>query len=414
MIISILGVSGADADFKNCVAKRDENGNIQYKNKPIYDLKIFNKPQKEYINSIDFLLNNFNREFIFIGTKCAIKFQKDILSTQLKDKNYKFIEIQEDSLNDIFEKIFNILENTNSQEIILDITHGFRHQPIMAIFSSTLSQFLIHKNLKILFAKEIERGKKYEYIYLDNYIEITQLSLLLTGFIKTLNIIPTKKFNLIKLKSFEEFSKSLLSNDKKGVLKKVNELNSHISEIKDKQELKHLQELFNQIEKILQPLLNIENTPEYTQYMTLATLTLDKNYLVVSLAYMFESLREYCSLKFEPLLKAKNIHFKNSYYKNTATMDTIANFQRGHKKNDIQKAYPNLYNKNKNIFSRIDTIYSNLRELRNSLAHINTEKSFEDIKQDLNTLKFKIETIYKDDILKHINYESTNNIRHKR
>ncbi len=392
-IVAILGTSGAKIDLDTCLPKEEFPP-------ALYDLSLFDKECKEYKNSTEFLLENYDKKFIFIGTPCAIDFQKVLLKDSLKDKDVEFKEVSENDLDEIFEKIFDILGK--HKDIILDITHGFRHQPIMAIFASTLSQFLHKKTLKIIFAKEEERNKKYKYIYLDEYIEITQVSLILTGFIRTLNFIPIKNIKLFNVIVFENFSKSLLSNDLKGVEKNYTLLKNELDKLLKNNDLKHLFKLFENIKDKLSLFdeLTSKDIKIYQKYLTLSKITLEKNYLVVALAYLFEAIREYCSYNFKKHLKEINI--KKSYELNTSVMDTITNFKRNYKENQIQKKYKNLYKKNRTNFNRISTIYKEIRDLRNDLAHINYEKNFKDIKQIINGIAFKIETIFKDDILKNI------------
>jgi CRISPR-associated DxTHG motif protein len=292
MIVSILGTSGAFKERDTCKPQRDENKKIKFQS-AYYDSEILNKKSATYKNSTEFLLDNYDDEFVFIGTECAIDFQKTILKKALKNKTVQYIHIEDDSLDDIFEKILELLQNNN--EIILDITHGFRHQPIMAIFASTLSQFLERKALKILFAKEVEMFKKYRYIYLDEYIEITQISLLLTGFIRTLNFIPVANMKLLNTQIFENFSKSLLSNDIKGVERNYQALSDEFKRLKESKELNHIASLLQKVEKELKPLAIFSLLSHFQKYILLAQITVDKNYLMVALSYLFESFREYCS-----------------------------------------------------------------------------------------------------------------------
>jgi CRISPR-associated DxTHG motif protein len=385
MIITILGAAGKDKEGNKITA--------------FYNASILNKKSDDYYNSLDFLLKNYqDEEFYLIGTNLAIEYQKDLLD--LSGSNIKkIITVNDNSLDDIFEHIFNLMSKTN-KKIILDITHGFRHQPISSIFAATLYQFLNNSNLQIIFAKQIEAFKEYEYIFLDSYIEITQISLLLTGFIRTLNFIPNKSCKIINTKPFEEFSISLLSNDIVGVENNYKLLKSELEKLLNNEDFKHLQNLLEDILDLLKPLNDFKKQKFFKKYFILSSITLDKNYLVIALAYMFEALREYCAYKFKPLIK--DIEFKNSYELNTSVMDTISNFQRGYKKNLIQKKYSQIYNKNQNTFNQINRIYKEVRELRNSLAHINQEKEFENIKQDLLQIKIKIETLFKDDVLKYI------------
>lgn len=390
MIISILGTAGAKIDRTSCLPQPNITSTA------LYDASELKKPTSAYKNATHFLLENYNDRFYFLGTKCAITFQKELLKDELKNKNVTFIQIEDNDLDDIFEKIFTLLNEQD--DIILDITHGFRHQPIMAIFAATLSQFLERKNLKIIFAKEVKQYEQYQYTYLDTYIETTKLSLLLSGFIRTLNFIPVKDSPLINSHIFENFSKSLLSNDLKGVIEHSQKLFKEIDRLRNNPSLAHLNDLLRTIkEEELKELQMITQYTDYERYLILSRMTKEKNYLIVSVTYLFESLREYVSMRFAPLLK--DIKISKGYQTNTAVMDAISNFKRNGKPNALQKRYPNLYKLNKGQFQRIDSIYKEIRTLRNDLAHINKTESLSDIKQKLSSMIFKVETIYKDNLL---------------
>ena len=382
MIISILGTAGRDFKSKEKVSF-------------FYDCSCLGKESGDFCNSLEMLLDRFPvDEGYFIGTEVAIEFQKSLL--EFDEKRHHFIPVEDDSLDDIFEKILELLQEEQG-ETILDITHGFRHQPIMAIFASTLSQFLERKALKIIYAKEKERLRSYQYIYLDEYIEITQISLLLTGFIRTFNFIPVSNMKLLNNKVFEDFSKSLLSNDLRGVERNYKLLQEELVMLKSNGDLKHISNLFEKVEKELRPLAMFAPLSPFQKYIFLSKMMVSKNYLVVSLAYIFESLREYCSYRFEDI--CVDIEFKDAYQRNDNVMKTIGNYR---KENMILNRYPHLYHRNKAAFKKVNKLYNKLRKRRNALAHINTTSNFEDIKQDLKEMIERVEKLYNSNSLAHI------------
>jgi CRISPR-associated DxTHG motif protein len=382
MVITILGMAGREFKSKKPASI-------------FYDCSLLGKKSGRFCNSVDVLLSSYDDVFYFIGTKVAIAFQKELL--EFEGKEVHFIEVEDDSLDDIFEKILELLQQ--HKEVILDITHGFRHQPIMAIFASTLSQFLDRKDLKIVYAKEKKPLEAYEYIYLDEYIEITQISLLLTGFIRTLNFIPVNEMKLLNNRVFEDFSKSLLSNDMRGVEKNYVLLRDELERLHRSEELKHIRSLIKKVEDELKPLAIFEPLMSYQKYILLSKMMVEKNYLVVALAYIFESLREYCSYRFEVVYEG--ILFKDSYERNDNVMKTIGNYR---KENKILKQYSNLYKQNKESFKKVNKLYNKLRKRRNALAHINTKSNFEDIKSDLNQMIEKVEKLFNDGLLSNINH----------
>ncbi len=388
MIISILGIAG------------------EFNGKPssaYYDCGALEKESKEYRNSTDVLIQNYNDEFYLLGTKEAIKLQKRILDTSTKKT--KFILIDINNLDEVFEKVFELISKANNQKVILDITHGFRDQSISAIFSATLHLFLNQSNIEVIFAKQITAYKKYEYMLLNDYINLTQLALLLTGFIRTLNFVNSVKVEELNTLAFENFSKALLSNDFKKLQSSYLNLSTTLLQAKKNKKFANLKELFEQIEDILKEFKNFDKKEIYEKYIILANLMFSKNYYLLSLTYLFEAMRLYCSYSFK---RKKIISFsywnRNDKYKINQTI--IGFISQKYINNYIStfydKKYPTLFNKNQLLFDDVAKEYQKLKDLRNNLTHINPEKSQPNIKKDLNKLLKNIGALINKDILKNL------------
>ncbi len=388
MIISILGIAG------------------EFNGKPssaYYDCGALEKESKEYRNSTDVLIQNYNDEFYLLGTKEAIKLQKRILDTSTKKT--KFILIDINNLDEVFEKVFELISKANNQKVILDITHGFRDQSISAIFSATLHLFLNQSNIEVIFAKQITAYKKYEYMLLNDYINLTQLALLLTGFIRTLNFVNSVKVEELNTLAFENFSKALLSNDFKKLQSSYLNLSTTLLQAKKNKKFANLKELFEQIEDILKEFKNFDKKEIYEKYIILANLMFSKNYYLLSLTYLFEAMRLYCSYSFK---RNKIISFsywnRNDKYKINQTI--IGFISQKYINNYIStfydKKYPTLFNKNQLLFDDVAKEYQKLKDLRNNLTHINPEKSQPNIKKDLNKLLKNIGALINKDILKNL------------
>ncbi len=391
MIISILGMAGRD---------RENNKITAY-----YDCDVLDKKSGEYFNATDFLIRNYNDIFYFLGTKEAIDFQKKLVN--FKNKTVEFITIEHNSLDDIFENVYRLISKTKDNEkVLLDITHGFRHQPISAIFSATLHKFLNQSQLDIIFAKQGLNFNEYEYIYLTEYIEMTQLSLLLTGFIRTLNFVNSIEIENLNTLAFEKFSRALLSNDFKSLVASYKNLEITLEQAKTNKKFNHLRELFAQVEETLIEFKGFENKEFHEKYIILAKLMFDKNYYLLSLTYLFEAIRLYSSYSFYKNGVINNYAWNNfdKYGLNKDVMSCITQKEFGEKykptyydKNNI-----NFYTKNTEAFDKIAIEYKKLKDLRNSLTHINHEESQPNIKSDLRNLINSIEIIISTDVLKKI------------
>ncbi len=387
MIISILGMSGMDREKVN-------------KTTASYDCKLLGKKSGDYYNATDMLLKNYDDYFYFLGTKKAIDFQKELL--EYSKEKVAFLEIEDNSLDDIFERVYELISGAKGEEVILDITHGFRHQPISAIFSAILHRFLNDSNLKIIFAKQIIEFKEYQYIMLNEYIDITQLSLLLTGFIRTLNFVDSGKISDFETIAFSNFSKALLSNDFYTLQNSYKNLLSTVQRAKTDKKFDHLKELFEKIEETLFVFDNFSEKPIYKQYLIVSHLMFEKNYILLSLTYLFEAIRFYCSDTFyEKKLISKHAWKTFDKYKlnqdviSFITQESIENYR----PNFYDKKYPKLYEANKSLFEQITTQYKHLKDLRNNLTHINSEKHSPNIKTKLEKQLDNIGKIINQDIL---------------
>lgn len=390
MVISILGMSGKDREKV-------------HKTTAYYDCEALKKKSGEYHNATDLLLKNYNDNFYFLGTQTAINFQKELL--EYDENVVKFIEIQDNSLDDIFEEVFSLISKAKDNEkVVLDITHGFRHQPISAIFSATLHKFLSNSQLDIIFAKQIVEFKEYEYIYLTEYIEMTQLSLLLTGFIRTLNFVNSVEIENLNTLAFEKFSRALLSNDFKGLESSYKNLEITLEQAKKNKKFDHLRELFAQVEATLIAFKGFSQKKFHEKYMILAKLMYEKNYYLLSLTYLFEAIRLYSSYSFyRNHLIGKKVWSSGDKYKvNHEVMYCISQKEFGTKYRPTYYDKNSFYNKNSTIFEAVAKEYKKLRELRNDLTHINYDASQPNIKMDLRKLLESIGELITDDILKEI------------
>jgi CRISPR-associated DxTHG motif protein len=389
MIISILGMSGMNREKTE-------------KTTAHYDCSILGKKSDKYHNATDMLLKNYDDTFYFLGTEKAIDFQKKLL--KFPEEKVYFLPVEDNSLEDIFEKVYEQLAKAKKNEdIILDITHGFRHQPISAIFSATLHRFLNQKNLRVIFAKQIVEHKEYEYIYLDDYLDITQLSLLLTGFIRTLNFVDSIKVEGFETLPFANFSKALLSNDFYTLQSSYKNLLATIQRAKEDQRFDHLKELFEEIKETLSVFDNFKNLPIYKKYLIISQLMADKNYIMLSLTYLFEAVRFYASHKFYKKGIIKNYAWKN-FDKYKLNQDVISYITQksidNYRETFYDRTYPQLYKINKPLFERIEAEYVALKELRNKLTHINSEEHSPDIETKLKRQLISITELIDKDVLK--------------
>ena len=190
----------------------------------------------------------------------------------------------------------------------------------------------------------------------------------------------------------------------KGVEKNYTLLKEELHRLEENQEFKHIVNLLSKVESELKPLEMLPYFESYQKYIVLSKMTVEKNYIIVAYAYIFESLREYCAYRFEEI--CESIDFKDDYAKNTAVMNAIANFKHAKFGTEILRKHRGIHGNNKVEFKQVNKLYNKIRKRRNALAHINTTSTFEDIKSDLKEIIKKVEELFVDEVLSTIHYDN--------
>lgn len=379
MIVSILGVAGI---HKNEIKK------AHYICED--DLKGFVK-EGEYINSTHALLENYtNSEFMLIGTKESIEVQSRILTFH---DNCKYYEYDQNNLNELFEIIFQILNKTEGN-IYFDITHGFRDSSIMAIITTIINQFIQNNNIKILFAREVKKHKIYQYIQIDEYIDISKMSFILTTFKQTLKVPLLTNFNSPLYLALKNFSENIVSNQFNKILN--TDYPKLIDEIKKAQNSSYsfLDELLESIYQEIRFIEDIKDQPEHIQFFYLAKLFFDKKYYLHVVSYLVEGIPLYV---FNHLKNKKKLatNIKYDYYLSREINNKIA------------------FNNN---FSNLYKLRNDVKNIRNNLAHINIEYQIEGAELKLGVLLEKYEKFIVNDYLssKEIKTEETVSYKEKK
>ncbi|MCV3405149.1 CRISPR-associated protein [Campylobacter lari] len=346
-----------------------------------------NETNNKYFNTTQLLLEHFHSKatFSFIGTKESIQKQHELL----KEYNYsinileysKKINEHEPSL--IFNTILEIIKEHQNDYIILDITHGFRTLPLIASFGSIFGKINYTNKIKIIFAQENIKGKQYDFISLDRYLDISVLAVSLDTFSKTLNLIKNHYTDDLIL-ALESFSHSLHANAFKKLFKEnLIEAKKQINIAKANEFYQPLNNILCEIENILNYFESIKDKKEYEKYFYIAKIMFEKNYYLASTTYIFEGLSKYILEHFKEL-KILRKNQENSYDNSQAINNFILNNNANNKIFIYCKAkfYKNKYK------AEFDTIYkllTDIKNLRNNLAHISQELE-DNIKQNLSKI----------------------------
>ncbi len=416
-VITILGTIGGrfDQKKKEFVFASNTSKSFYYSTDKIIDIK-----DDKYLNTLPLLIKNFDCDIIPIFTKDAKKIQLNVLEklehiTDKKDffKDDYLIDDEQDFEN-IFNMIHNIINNSEYDRFIIDVTHGFRHLPLLVLIELMIVHFQNTSKIeKILFAKEdekpIEENKfvgKYNFIDLKEYLDLANISFILTTFEKNYTVanhIESEKYqNLID--ALNNFSNDLMALNLNNIFENsIDALKDELEKIDDvaittqsKKLYKHIDETFKQLDK------------RYLTYYNLSKELFEKNYMLISLSLLNESLRLYIKTtikkehkeiveKIECFYNDDLYHigdffiklYKMNYNK---FQKRIENSNRDvpisrNEFNLIKSKFPNNLKEKINLNGVENTLIDHIGHKRNNLAHANSSTvSFDTIHDDIERL----------------------------
>lgn len=379
------------------------------------DYKINGKNTKFY-NTLALLIQEYSPEYeiIVFYTDTAKKKNAEILNHHKQnDPQFSSFDIDglfkkgvyikdENDFSQIFSQINQTITNKDYNKIIIDITHGFRHLPVLATIDMVIQNFSNPNKIeKILFAKEVEKLTKYEVIDLKEYLDLANISFIMTSFNDnytiTNHINAGKKYESL-LRALRTFSNNIMALNINSLLPDstqnlINELQklTDINDIAIKSQADKLQ-------VYLKELLNVyENKEMFETYYFLAKDLIGKNYMLLGLILLYEGVRDYVVYK---MFEAKNDlmskveeYYELDYNNRKRPYDeyAIREFCMGLRFKE-NKEYKNILNKNQNFlknqyqelstaFYKIENInqikkfFQNIDRVRNSLSHANSDES---------------------------------------
>lgn len=375
-IIAILGLAGKNRDGSLTKSTYSKDN----------DLTISELKNGEFHNSTHCLIESFGESatYTFMGTSDSIAFQQSIFANlpQCKAIFDKYPPVESSDIEDIFDKILKSIKSAKENNIILDITHGFRHQPIIASFASTLGQINTQKSITLLFAKEIEQGKKYQYISLEKYSQISLIALSLQTFVQTLSV-PNMGLKEPFIIALSEFSKSLHANDFNHIFANLDKTSDELQKAKNNAEFRGLENILDEVKKNLSDFVDIKNTQkDYQKHYKIAKIMHEKGYYLIVATYIYEAIALYIIDD----LSGQNLICKRGFSEYELT-----NAVRFYVLTDIK---PNDTKNGKNVFSdftEIQTYRKNnqtkfeswknligqIKTFRNDLAHISKDKKYD-------------------------------------
>ena len=312
-VVTILG--------KACVKETKEIPIYEYdeKLKNSYSLK-----KQRYTNMLPLLIDNFGvQNIVPIFTKEARETQIQVLETEFKTSHIEIFNDKNFIRGDTnFYEILRIInEATNEDnEYIIDLTHGFRHIPILAAIS-LISQSLSDTNKikHIFFAKEMNPNKEYEIIDLKEYLEFANMSYMLETFDKNYTVSFVAAFENEDFENLRgelaKFSNDILSNSLKALDNRFDVILEYIEKIKKNEQIFTFQASFDKIKRHVEELKLISKKRDYQKLYEMSEVLNLKGYLLNAITLLFEATGYYCARgieKISPKIEAYVREFKNS------------------------------------------------------------------------------------------------------
>ena len=385
-VITILGLSDFEAEYSSTVDA------IKLKT-------------THYLNMFDLLCENILEEYEVVPfyTKEAYEKQKQTFK-KYSNKVIKYDDclIDENNFKYILKQFNNIIDKYD--KVIIDVTNGLRHIPILVTINMIMQNIKqVDKIENIIFGKMKEDSRitkkefsVYEIIDLKEYLDLANLSYILTNFKDNYTISSNIKISTTEYKplinSMNQFSKDIMALSMYNLLKNTYPaLNKIIEEIKDdfilKKDLEALQEELK--------IFKLEGRKRYKLYFDLAKSLNKKNYLLQAVALIAEAKGFYLKSSIKNIDKDTRNYFdriEKGILDNTSDKKTYYHLNKECKEiYSKQTNKLNLIRSNK-IISKIQSITYNIRfqdflwrDIRNKLVHANTEEEIKDVKNSISS-----------------------------
>ena len=388
---------------------------IPKKDRAIYkfseDLNKFNSflLEKQYINTLPLLIDIFDdRDIIPIATEKAKDVQKKTLNFLNMDSSSleNTTIINESDYEYIFQQISKLLQQKEYDSFIIDLTHGFRHLPILMIVNLIIASMKdLDKIEHIFFAKEITPFKEYEIIDLLDYIGLAKLSFVLENFntnytVGNKLIFKNEKYQDL-VDSLRIISGHILANSIKTLIEGDKSLiQSTIEKLKKLQEedknIATFSASIRNIVKHLEEIQSLKNEEDYIKLFKFSQIMQKREYLLNSITLLNESVGLYCAEKIKEIsseVSEKIDRFlvteESSIYKLSHQSKNLIKLENRFNGDYLSELLPK-----KEIIKalreqnnyQLKEIIPKIENLRNNLAHGNSSEKIENVKGMISSL----------------------------
>ncbi|HFU76701.1 MAG TPA: CRISPR-associated DxTHG motif protein [Arcobacter sp.] len=298
-IITLLGKGFKTPEDKRAYYSFDENLS-----------KKFTLKKHNYTNMLPLLIDSFEGQYSIapVFTKEAKETQLQVLFDEF-DSNYEtlfkekyFLENTKD-----FSGILQVLNGlTKEDKYIIDLTHSFRHLPILATISLIANNITDTEKVEhIFFAKEIIASAKdvvgkYEIIDLKEYLELANLSFMLSSFNENYTVSNNVKFSnpfyQQIAKELRAFSYHFLSNSLKPLIEGelISKIIDKLENLQEHKSIENFETYISEIIEHLEDIRQLKYVSEWKKLYTLSKIMDERGYQLNAITLLFEAVGFYC------------------------------------------------------------------------------------------------------------------------
>ncbi len=393
----------------------------------------FSLKKDRYTNMLPLLVDNFDEKIVPIYTESSKSKQNEVLEYEqidynIEDNGFFVSENSSEKESDYGYFLNEINKIIGSYEsVIIDVSHGFRHLPILVTVDMIIQNIKEPEKIEhILFAKEVEKFSKYEVVDLKEYLDLANLSFLLSTFNQNYTVSSNIRFKnpLYKkvAKELSDFSNHFLSNSLKPLIEGnlISNIIDNLEELQKDKSVEHFQHYIEDILYHLEDIRQLKHKKEWEKFYELSKIMDKRGYQLNAITLLFEAIGFYCleSLSHIEVVGKRVKEYYNyieqkrkpehiySTYTMTNQIRTLVKIQNRFNISDERLFIGSNKLKNTIIeyledvdkINKFEKLLQDMEALRNNLAHGNSSQSIGDVKKiyQSNLSKFKDLCIDKD------------------
>ena len=319
---------------------------------------------------------------IVLCTKTALSKQAGHLA------DVETVLIPEGTTENEFKEMFKtVLTNLTGKRIILDLTQGFRHQPVL-LFLGGFIRGLSHINLKIYYSMDISNNteqltsmgaplgqnqKFFKCYALESYLEIGYISLIFSLFAKSFNIpnvITVESPELVEVvKSLQGLGQDILENNIYSAIEKASAAYKKIKSFLESELGSHVKESARDTLRLLGKLKALKKQSESEKLFVIGNIMLERKYLLNAATYLYEGIMAFIQEK--TLHKVQRYIIKgatpSNYEKNQAIKEVMS-----HNRIRDRRLLEKFYNFNSSalgMYVKLKKLVGRVNRIRNNAAH---------------------------------------------